>query len=436
MTMVECSICIEYVSHEKIFSCDICKYKNCIDCHKKYLLTSVNDPHCINCRTVIPFNNFLRKFNEKNWIFTKYKVHKENILLEKEKNLLKVTIRYLSIQNDIKKLFVLKNKKLKEMQQIDVEINQLSLTSKIKNPKIKYKFSCPKETCKGYLNEEYTCDLCDINVCKKCYIEMKEENTKLHVCDEELVETFNLIKKEAKPCPSCGEFISKISGCDQMFCVSCGNAFSWKTGLIEKGVIHNPHAHAFFQNNAEAQQNYFNVINGVGVDVCRPNLPDIIKMNIFYEEVKIKYPINYTKSMYIKSIYRYIAEFRQYKRTEYVNLLNNVEDNNNDLRIRFINNELCDKKLKTNLHARDKKRYFKKELCHNIISTFEISELLIWAIYDSLNKNNFIDIFNKNVELLVNLRIDANINIDELCDNFKFKNRYSLGENYQSNTII
>ena len=216
MATIECYICVENVLQEKIFSCNICKYKNCIDCHKKYLLTSVNDPHCINCRTVIPFNNFINKFNEKNWIFTKYKVHKENILMEKEKNLLKVTIRYMSIQNEIKKLVAFKMEKIKEIRNIDSQIDQLNITSKIKNPKIKYKFSCPKETCKGYLNEEYICDLCDINVCKKCYIEMKDET---HECDEALVETFNLIKKEAKPCPSCGEFISKISGCDQMFCI-------------------------------------------------------------------------------------------------------------------------------------------------------------------------------------------------------------------------
>ena len=428
MATIECYICVENVLQEKIFSCNICKYKNCIDCHKKYLLTSVNDPHCINCRTVIPFNNFINKFNEKNWIFTKYKVHKENILMEKEKNLLKVTIRYMSIQNEIKKLVAFKMEKIKEIRNIDSQIDQLNITSKIKNPKIKYKFSCPKETCKGYLNEEYICDLCDINVCKKCYIEMKDET---HECDEALVETFNLIKKEAKPCPSCGEFISKISGCDQMFCVSCGNAFSWKTGLIEKGIIHNPHAHAFFQNNAGAQQNYLNALNGNGADVCRTPLPNIVTMHILYEKIKEMDSTNY-----IKSIYRCIAEFRQYKRATYLNVLNNNEDINNDLRIRFINNELCEKKLKTTLHSRDKKRYFKKELCHNIISTFEISELLIWAICDSLNEGNFIDVFYKNVELLANLRIDANNNIAELCDKFKFKNTYDIGAKYESKYYI
>jgi len=431
MATTECYICVENVLQEKIFSCNICKYKNCIDCHKKYLLTSVNDPHCINCRTAIPFNNFISKFNDKNWIFTKYKVHKENILLEKEKNLLKVTIRYMSIQNDIKKLLSVKNEKLKELRNIESQIDELNITSKIKNPKIKYKFSCPKETCKGYLNEEYICELCNMNVCKKCYSEIKEEESKSHVCDEALVETFNLIKKEAKPCPSCGEFISKISGCDQMFCVSCGNAFSWKTGLIEKGIIHNPHAHAFFQNNAGAQQNYLNALNGNGADFCRAPLPNIVTMNILYEKIKQIDPTNY-----IKSIYRFIAEFRQYKRATYLNVLNNNEDINNDLRIRFINNELCEKKLKTTLHSRDKKRYFKKELCHNIISTFEISEILIWAICDSINENNFIEIFNNNVELLANLVIDANKNIAELCDKFKFKNTYDIGKNYESKYYI
>jgi hypothetical protein len=61
--------------------------------------------------------------------------------------------------------------------------------------------------------------------------------------------TIKMIQKESKPCPNCNEFISKISGCDQMFCVHCGTAFSWKTGQVERGTIHNPHAHQYFQKN-------------------------------------------------------------------------------------------------------------------------------------------------------------------------------------------
>ena len=35
--------------------------------------------------------------------------------------------------------------------------------------------------------------------------------------------------------------ITKISGCDQMWCPECKNAWSWSKGVIVYGYIHNPH---------------------------------------------------------------------------------------------------------------------------------------------------------------------------------------------------
>ena len=64
-----------------------------------------------------------------------------------------------------------------------------------------------------------------------------------------------MLRKETKNCPVCAATIYKISGCYQMFCTQCKIAFSWKTGEIEKGVIHNPH---FYQYQREAGQNIRN----------------------------------------------------------------------------------------------------------------------------------------------------------------------------------
>lgn len=56
-----------------------------------------------------------------------------------------------------------------------------------------------------------------------------------------------MIRKESKPCPKCGVRISKIDGCDQMWCVECKTAFCWKTGEIETRNIHNPHYFQFLR---------------------------------------------------------------------------------------------------------------------------------------------------------------------------------------------
>jgi len=73
-----------------------------------------------------------------------------------------------------------------------------------------------------------------------------------HTCTPEALATAALIRKDTKPCPTCGEMISKIDGCDQMFCTSCHKPFSWTTGQsITRGVIHNPH---YFQWLAKGGQ--------------------------------------------------------------------------------------------------------------------------------------------------------------------------------------
>jgi hypothetical protein len=74
-----------------------------------------------------------------------------------------------------------------------------------------------------------------------------------HECKKEDVETAELIKKDCKPCPKCGEFIEKSSGCDQMFCISCQTPFSWITGkIVTSGPIHNPHYYEWMRRTGGA----------------------------------------------------------------------------------------------------------------------------------------------------------------------------------------
>jgi hypothetical protein len=102
---------------------------------------------------------------------------------------------------------------------------------------------CPEASCEGFLSQNYKCGMCEIQVCAACHVTTKED----HVCDMELVETIKQIKKEARPCPKCASLISKIDGCDQMWCTQCNTAFSWNTGKIETQVIHNPHYFAWMR---------------------------------------------------------------------------------------------------------------------------------------------------------------------------------------------
>ena len=120
---------------------------------------------------------------------------------------------------------------------------------------------CPGEGCRGFLNESWVCGVCDISVCRHCHIGLAEdemveehhgalkepkgeapaEGKRFHICDPDQVATAKMLARDTKPCPKCKALISKIDGCDQMWCTQCQTPFSWITGQVEEGRVHNPH---------------------------------------------------------------------------------------------------------------------------------------------------------------------------------------------------
>jgi hypothetical protein len=105
--------------------------------------------------------------------------------------------------------------------------------------------ACPATGCSAFLNEDFCCGICKSDVCKKCH-EIKLE---AHECNEDTVASIKAVSAEAKTCPTCATLISKIDGCDQMWCTQCKTSFSWRTGLIETGITHNPHYYEWMRNN-------------------------------------------------------------------------------------------------------------------------------------------------------------------------------------------
>ena len=119
------------------------------------------------------------------------------------------------------------------------------LTDEQKESRAVFHQKCPAEGCEGFLSKQWKCGLCDGKFCKDCH-ESKADD---HECNPDLVASVKAIKKEAKPCPKCASQISKIDGCDQMWCTQCQTAFSWNTGRIETHVVHNPHYFQWMREN-------------------------------------------------------------------------------------------------------------------------------------------------------------------------------------------
>jgi hypothetical protein len=221
----------------------------------------------------------------------------------------------------------------------------------------KFIMPCPNADCRGYLSSQYKCELCEHHTCAKCFdlIGLHKEDAG-HVCKPENVESAEFIRKQSKPCPCCGTRISKIDGCDQMWCTQCKKAFSWNTGKIVTGTIHNPH---FYQYQRE---------HGGGVaprnpgDVVCGGLPGFRQLN---ETLIGLYVHRSNPELFntITNIHRLQGHFTEFQLRPLRTTLQ-AEENFELERVQYILQELNRKELANKVFRKDKSRKIKTALLH------------------------------------------------------------------------
>lgn len=262
---MDCSICCEKfnkTNHLKIEckTCDEEVESVCRTCAQTFILNSTSDPSCMMCNNIWD-KGFMDENLTKTFINTKYKNHRENVLMDRQIALLPATQPFAAQEkkrNEIDKLIHKagvelyklniqageQRKLIRELHQtkFDMENNMEDVEEK----EVKmFTYKCPIENCNGFLDKKNICGLCETKICKHC-MEIKEEG---HKCNEDTKVTVALLKKDTKPCPKCGEMIHKINGCDQMYCIKCNTPFSWNTGKIDLGNIHNPEYYRWVREN-------------------------------------------------------------------------------------------------------------------------------------------------------------------------------------------
>jgi len=82
-----------------------------------------------------------------------------------------------------------------------------------KEEKRKFIRRCTINNCQGFLSTAWKCGICEFYSCSKCFKPKTKKQDDPHECLKDDLETAELIKKDCKPCPNCGEFIMKTSGC-------------------------------------------------------------------------------------------------------------------------------------------------------------------------------------------------------------------------------
>ncbi len=276
----ECSICTNNMTDNFTVVCPFCNVEICESCFQYGITMELQNPICIYCKKNLSLE-FVLANNVTEWCKKTFVPYFENLCLEKEKSLLTSTIdKYKNmvkvrdfrkqiralpsnkkLENQLVKVFKMTDTNFEKKnnndfqtlldQQIEEknilknslesEIDKLENNKDKKNKKKEtvYISNCLVKNCRGFINNKYTCEICDTKICKACMNMMIIDED--HVCNRNDIESAELIKNSSKPCPKCYVPIFKISGCNQMFCTNCHVVFDWVTLKIDTGSVHNAH---------------------------------------------------------------------------------------------------------------------------------------------------------------------------------------------------
>jgi hypothetical protein len=271
-----CGICSDRFTAiiRKKTTCKFCHASTCSKCVEQYLLTRHEDAHCLHCR--VNYNDAtLHDICTRTYLQQTYFKHRQEVLINRERanlpllqeqakrekqqrerwvqesiinrRILELKQKRDAIQSEHHKLYVLtygaqrvqgdaqKQRlivlqeymdQMEELQQrireekhllYDIRFSTPAVTGstddKKEEEKKKFVRRCTRDGCQGFLSTAWKCGLCEWHSCSKCFAVKGQTHDAAHECKKEDIETAELIKKDCKPCPKCGEFIEKSSGC-------------------------------------------------------------------------------------------------------------------------------------------------------------------------------------------------------------------------------
>ena len=350
-TKIECGICTSQAIQTRIVSCPSCQYVSCNTCLKTYF-KEISEPRCPSCLVIWTREFVMIHFKAYKKEYTKMR---ERFLFERELALMPDTQFFAENEMKARELETIGKDEINaEINECRKQMNELlrkrndmfEMVSSLRNltdyrnhsndPKLVSK--CPKFSdngCRGFIYEsDWKCGLCQTKICKKCSIVVSND---AHECKPEDIESIKQIKKDSKPCPKCATAIFKIDGCDQMWCTQCQTAFSWKTGSIVNGRVHNPHFYEWqrqINNGVAPRVEDYNGCEGVNIEALR---------HAFYQR---KFPTAFRNQMY--KLHQFIGHLD-------ATVTRPTPVNNLKLRISFLLKEITEEDFVRVIQQLDKK---------------------------------------------------------------------------------
>jgi hypothetical protein len=200
------------------------------------------------------------------------------------------------------------------------------------------------------LSTVWKCGLCENWACPDCHEVKGLDKDAPHTCDPDNIATAQLMARDTRNCPKCAANIFKIDGCDQMWCTQCHTAFSWRSGLIETHVVHNPHYYDFLRTQGVAPRAHGDIPCGGFPDWPRISFilgrsapgPDRGAIYQMIQRAHRSHP-----HVYYVLIPRYT---------------NQPNDDNRDLRIRLMIGDFGEDEFKRKIQQREKARQRKTDI--------------------------------------------------------------------------
>lgn len=438
--MATCTICCEAfnASTRKLVPCGYCSFEACRSCVAKYLCSTTERPHCMQCRNAWN-NTFMFAVMTKSFLTKEYKLHREAVLFDRECSLLPETQPYAEAEVERRKaqaeLYELKREARgvqleqfrvytrhdkvynyvlqlhpsatpqeierfarKDLAPINRELKRLSRRSneltntiyRLQNvvrghgtdankvsPRV-FVRRCPLNDCRGFLDGLWKCGLCDTRACDKCHEPLRDAQP--HECNPNDVATARALERETRPCPSCSTRIFKIDGCDQMWCTQCRTAFSWRTGQMETGNIHNPHYIDFLRRTrkgAAAPRDPLDVPCG-GIPSYHALMCALTGLGA--DDATRDFVLNCTRLA------------RHTENVEFAKYRTQGEINNRDLRVCFLLKDMDELAFKRKLQQREKAAARKGEIMEVLTMLVNVTAILLQKLVTALGPSVVADV--------------------------------------------
>jgi hypothetical protein len=423
----DCPVCMDHFTSviRQPIRCAYCPHTVCRQCASRFLLTTLNDPHCMGCK-----REWNREFIDTNLTQTfrkgPLKLQRRKVLIDREKGRLPAMQVFMEAKVGMdqankrsQELWLRKRQLKKQKTKIHAEIlaggileadelnkeieeklgpintelaairiEMTQCTDEVRRlwrifhgtERVVREFimKCPADECRGFLSSAWKCGTCQKNFCNDCHAEKSGQKDDTHVCNEEAKSTAAMIQNETKPCPKCGIRISKIDGCDQMWCTECQTTFSWNTGqILLNTVTHNPHYYEYLRrvNNGQIPREAGDVPCG-GLPNAYLFIRFIMDQHniVLGEETKRE----------IMVIHRCMSDIENYRMAQYP--LRQPANVNRDLDILFLTNDIDEEKWGTSLERQETNFERRKEIGLIVQTLLHVGAEKLSALYNSATK--------------------------------------------------